>query len=1119
MSRRDAIHAAPMLRPVPAAPQAQRTAASRPTPAAPAFDPLPQGSGRALPPALRADMENRFATDFGRVRVHDGPAAAVQAERLQARAFAAGQNIVFGPGQFRPEDPAGRGLIAHELAHVLQQRGAHGPAAMPTSGERAALEAEADQATEAIAGGGTARIGQRTRRPVVLRSGKKAAAPPPVPAQPPASAPGTGAAPASAAAQPATTAAPAQRLPPGLKVITDDPNGIGTTELVVEVTAFALPLEKGAGSWVQKAYDDAAAGGRLVFTPLFTGKSVAAWKEGSEDYKSIWLGQFGFKTTAEVANAFKAAAATNEEVKTALADPTVKATVTGLGQSLTSAKCDIDHIVEKQMGGTSIPSNLQLLVSSKNQASGRETYQELVRIVDAIRDPAMRGDKVNKLQLRLAKASVPAGTSDPSFVIEALLRKGAVKGSDAVKAAADGKPVSLVAGGQGETVNLRDTGETPLDSLSKRIVPGMRLQSYKRGAGGAKSKVDTVIGELDSRAISKSGSGKSAVTLTAEIAAAAAPVAANPTTPDPAASPAAAPVAEGRTLKLDKTKNKAIAFYYPYLSAGELTKLDLDEQGNLMGEGTLTPTVPIFPKLVIRYAKDELSVVAPIPAAKLVSPLPGAFRFTDGEIALQLSPSLVPKGRVGFSVGPAAKPVVNGDLSVRLEGGVVIAEGKLTPAGKLPGVSAAEGTVRWTSDTGWSGKLTASTASLPKSTANVEIGFTTKGGAFSPYASGGITTTIGSATLQMGASWAGQGLSYKGGVTVTKPLPLVDEVRLSGRYGDNGIWLDGEAGITWKNIKATMKVGYARKEEEEEGRFSGTATVAIKTEKADGSVTLNFDQEGRYWGKGTVAYQVTKSLRPTLGIELTPDRRMKLSGEVTVGDIALTRMWPSPEGGKVDIIKGLGVKFSIPTPVPAVTAYGEIRGSLGLGYGVGPVMLKGVVFKGELYPLEDDPKVKAHLTGVFAVPAYGELYGTFGAYIGLEVALGAVGAKGGIEITPKLRIEGEGGIKVDADYDQDGFSFEAEAYAKGRLVASARVDLVADLYAAWGLLSHIWTYNVASVSAQIGPELKLSLGKIAYAKSGEVTWPSLSQIKADPENIDPMSVVRDMLGRGEAKEK
>jgi hypothetical protein len=527
--------------------------------------------------------------------------------------------------------------------------------------------------------------------------------------------------------------------------------------------------------------------------------------------------------------------------------------------------------------------------------------------------------------------------------------------------------------------------------------------------------------------------------------------------------------------------------------------------------------VPFLGTLHVVYAKDELKLVAPIPAQKLVSPLPGAFRFTGGELALQLSPSLVPNGRLTFSVGPAAKPIMLGTLTVTVAGGALVATGELTPAGKLPGVSAASGQVVWNSEEGWSGKI-AATASLPKSTGDIEIGFTTKAGRFDPYATGAILTSVRNTELRLGARWDGQALSYTGSVRLAKPLPLVDSVRLAGRYGDRGLFLAGDADIVWNKLRGTMHVEYSRAEDEEEGRFSGSATIVVKTEKADGSITLSFDEQGRYWGKGSLGYQVTKDLRPVLGVEITKDRRVKLSGQVSIADIVLVRKWPSAAGGTVPVIKGAGVKFSFPTPVPAVTAYIELRGSLQLVYGVGPVVLRGVVFSGELYPFEDDPQVTAKLGGTFAVPAYAELQGTFGAYIGAEVLLGAVGAKGGIDITPSLRIQGEGGITIAADYDKDGFSFDAKAYAKGELVAAAKVLLVAELYAAWGLFSHRWTYEVASVSARIGPEITLTLGRIGYGKNGQITWPSIDQITVAPDSVDPVAVVRDMLDRGKAVE-
>lgn len=82
-----------------------------------------EGSGTALPPSVRRSMEPRFGYDFGDVRVHTDVEAAETARMVNARAFTLGRNIVFGAGQFSPEGSTeGRLLLAHELAHVVQQR-------------------------------------------------------------------------------------------------------------------------------------------------------------------------------------------------------------------------------------------------------------------------------------------------------------------------------------------------------------------------------------------------------------------------------------------------------------------------------------------------------------------------------------------------------------------------------------------------------------------------------------------------------------------------------------------------------------------------------------------------------------------------------------------------------------------------------------------------------------------------------------------------------------------------------------------------------------------------------------------------------------------------------------
>lgn len=77
--------------------------------------------GEALDMATRAYFEPRFGRDFGRVRVHSGVAAEQSAQAVNACAYTVGQNIVFGSSMFAPETQHGRRLLAHELAHVIQQ--------------------------------------------------------------------------------------------------------------------------------------------------------------------------------------------------------------------------------------------------------------------------------------------------------------------------------------------------------------------------------------------------------------------------------------------------------------------------------------------------------------------------------------------------------------------------------------------------------------------------------------------------------------------------------------------------------------------------------------------------------------------------------------------------------------------------------------------------------------------------------------------------------------------------------------------------------------------------------------------------------------------------------------
>lgn len=81
-----------------------------------------QTTAQPLEPAIRSQMESAYATDFSGVKVHTGAAAASSAASLNARAYTWGSHVVFAAGEFAPQTHGGRHLLAHELAHVVQQR-------------------------------------------------------------------------------------------------------------------------------------------------------------------------------------------------------------------------------------------------------------------------------------------------------------------------------------------------------------------------------------------------------------------------------------------------------------------------------------------------------------------------------------------------------------------------------------------------------------------------------------------------------------------------------------------------------------------------------------------------------------------------------------------------------------------------------------------------------------------------------------------------------------------------------------------------------------------------------------------------------------------------------------
>ncbi len=97
--------------------------------------------GQPLDAETRAFFEPRFGQDFSRVRVHANQQAADSARGVNARAYTVGSDIAFGSGEYAPTSNEGKRLLAHELTHVVQQRGEF-------PGSRLDLEITADTSLE-----------------------------------------------------------------------------------------------------------------------------------------------------------------------------------------------------------------------------------------------------------------------------------------------------------------------------------------------------------------------------------------------------------------------------------------------------------------------------------------------------------------------------------------------------------------------------------------------------------------------------------------------------------------------------------------------------------------------------------------------------------------------------------------------------------------------------------------------------------------------------------------------------------------------------------------------------------------------------------------------------------
>ena len=109
-----------------------------------------RGRGSSAEPTVADRVGATLGDSLTDVRIHADGTAAALARSVSARAFTVSSDIFFGEGEYKPDTGPGRELLAHELVHVVQQRGAPRSGSLTVSQPGDALEREAEDVARGI---------------------------------------------------------------------------------------------------------------------------------------------------------------------------------------------------------------------------------------------------------------------------------------------------------------------------------------------------------------------------------------------------------------------------------------------------------------------------------------------------------------------------------------------------------------------------------------------------------------------------------------------------------------------------------------------------------------------------------------------------------------------------------------------------------------------------------------------------------------------------------------------------------------------------------------------------------------------------------------------------------
>jgi hypothetical protein len=1039
-------------------------------------------SGRPLDVGTRGFMEPRLGHDFSQVRVHDDARAAESARAVNADAYTVGQDIVFGSDRYRPESQSGRELLAHELAHTVQQRGLQrsGPGLeFPSNVEDQIYEREARQFARRIVnypyGTPPHSVQSRPAGEIVSRQPSNAT---------------TQSVPGVSAPVRSWTDLPANSSLRVRGITAWQSQG---DQASFRVASFKLPAAKGPvlDKWQARATAQA-----LEATIEFRGAGVppraGLWqtRDKTNELRESWLGKLGWTAANAAANWHSAggAAAAGGVFYPRAANHT----------------CQMDHIVELQLGGTNSRQNIQVLDPAENQQSGGAIWNYVSSLATEARS-SLPDPKPTYITLHFdavdydpappnpggcppAGSMIPAqGTGATCMQVEvcALTRTVAlVAGQDAAGRTLESYPVDS-AGTRDILQVLPAPQPTDLtgdeNSAPAQLIAGLQLHRLTRTPG---TNPDSIDARIDPRTI-LSGRSQTRVPATVE--------------GNPGPLVFAVNKQNGQMRLVPGAARPGFDFLLPYLSRGHLNLAYSPTEG-LSGTGSLTPSLPLLNRAAmnVEFGRDRFRIFYGQRNANIRSPIPG-LRFTEATLGLELLPAFRPSGRLAFEVGSPA--ILTGSVDASADTNGLVFDGTLDA--RIPGTDQARGELHYRNSQ-WSGFVVVDSSKirLPGfQRGELRIDFNADG-SFRP--SGTVELLVAGNPVTLRASYERSRLILSGDANIRVPglQPVVLSLRHDGEHLTGVV----ATGVTIGGLTGNVRVAYR------DGRISGTGTVAIQRGRASGSITLQISEAGNLFGEGTATVRLTDNLIGTVAI-IKPERGpVRVNGELR---------FPQP----IQLFRAIEqshtlfertLEFPIPglsIPIVNIGVIATLTGRLSVGYGFGPGILADVRVAVGFNPLEENTDIAIDAAGRLNVPAHAELSLSIRAGAGLSAGVARI--TGGITGTGTVGLRGGFAGAIEFRYRNAVYLLEAEAAIRMRPVF--RLGLDADITAevgAFGYTAARWqkVWNLYAFEWGANAEAGL-IARLRYSSTDGLTLPSPQNIQWIVPQIEPSQILSDMFRR------